>query len=91
MHNLRLTRLLLLGIFSIILVLMVQSISAYRAASNTFVEVQALTNDHLPHYVKTQHIFNEVNTIARALRNMQIIGVATVSYTHLTLPTICSV
>ncbi|WP_052190485.1 methyl-accepting chemotaxis protein [Chitinibacter sp. ZOR0017] len=77
MHNLRLTRLLLLGILSIIVVLLVQSISAYRAASNTFYAVDELTSDHLPHYVKTQHIFNEVNTIARALRNMQIIGVAT--------------
>ncbi len=68
------SRRLLAGIAAIVFILLLVSTLAYNASSNTKIQVYELTDNHLPQLVKGQLIFNEVNIIARALRNMQIIG-----------------
>ena len=77
MNNLTFNRRLTLGFAAIVIMLVVVAIVALISTQNTKNEMRSLTDDHLPHLVKSQHILNEVNTIARALRNMQIIGLAT--------------
>jgi methyl-accepting chemotaxis protein len=74
MHNLSLRRLLQFGIGAILSALIILAVVAYASALRTDREIDGLTQDHLPHLLKTQEIYNEANTIARALRNMQIIG-----------------
>lgn len=68
------SRRLLAGIAAIVSILLIVSTLAYNASLNTKHQVYELTDNHLPQLVKGQSIFNEVNIIARALRNMQIIG-----------------
>jgi methyl-accepting chemotaxis protein len=77
------SRRLLAGIAAIVCILLIVSTLAYNASSNTKIQVYELTDNHLPQLVKGQLIFNEVNTIARALRNMQIIGRQTSADTEL--------
>jgi len=77
MNNLSFNRRLVLGVAAIVIMLIVVSLVAFSAGSRTKSEMAGLTNDHLPHLIKSQRIYVEVNTIARALRNMQIIGTAT--------------
>ncbi|MGL6042115.1 MAG: methyl-accepting chemotaxis protein, partial [Deefgea sp.] len=77
MNNLSFNRRLSLGIAVLVAMLVIISIVAFSASIRTKSAMASLTEDHLPHLVKGQELFNEVNTIGRALRNMQIIGVAT--------------
>jgi methyl-accepting chemotaxis protein len=74
MGPLSFSRRLFAGIATIVLILLIVSALAYNASYNTKIQVYELTDNHLPQLVKGQLIFNEVNTIARAIRNMQIIG-----------------
>ncbi len=77
MQKMSFSRRLFLGIATIVAVLLVLAVVSYSASSRSINQMVGLTEDHLPHLVKGQLVFNEVNTIARALRNMQIIGLAT--------------
>lgn len=77
MNNLTFSRRLLLGIATIVAILVILAVVAFSASGRTKTEMNGLTDDHLPHLIKGQQIFNEANTIARSLRNMQIIGFAT--------------
>ncbi|WP_157313978.1 methyl-accepting chemotaxis protein [Chitinibacter sp. GC72] len=77
MENMTLNRRLSLGIGTLVLVIVILAVVSYRAATTTAADMKDLTDDHLPHLVKTQEIINDVNTIARSLRNMQILGNAT--------------
>ncbi|WP_373974851.1 methyl-accepting chemotaxis protein [Chitinibacter sp. SCUT-21] len=72
-----LNRRLSLGIGVLVLVIIILAAVSYRAATATSADMKDLTEDHLPHLVKTQEIINDANTIARSLRNMQILGNST--------------
>lgn len=65
------------GIATIVSILLLISALAYNTSSNTKTQMTVLTETHLPQLVKGQLMFNEINTIARALRNMQVIGFST--------------
>jgi len=68
---------LFIGIATIVSILLLVSALSYNTSSKTKLQMKALTDRHLPQLVKGQLMFNEINTIARALRNMQVIGNST--------------
>lgn len=77
MNKLSFSRRLVLGVAAIVVMLIIVSLVAFTASNRTKKEMTDLTGSYLPHLIKSQNIYVEVNTIARAIRNMQIIGVAT--------------
>ncbi|XZG70680.1 methyl-accepting chemotaxis protein [Chitinibacteraceae bacterium HSL-7] len=65
----------LIGAVSLLVILLVVAVAiSLGSARKTQEEVHKLTDDHLPHLLFGQHVFDEINTIGRALRNMEIIG-----------------
>jgi methyl-accepting chemotaxis protein len=68
---------LFVGFATILSILLLVSALAYNTSAKTKEQMKALTENHLPQLVQGQLIFNEINTIARALRNMQVIGLTT--------------
>ncbi len=70
-------KLRLVGGFSLLLLVIIAiSAVAFNAATGVQRQSEDLTTDHIPHGHKVQEIFNELNTVARAVRNAIIIGSA---------------
>lgn len=74
MSHLTFSRRLSLGVTLIVTTLVILAIVTYTAAHRTKIDMLNLTDEHLPSLIKGQQVINEANTIARSLRNMQIIG-----------------
>ncbi|QZA78095.1 Tar ligand binding domain-containing protein [Deefgea tanakiae] len=77
MNNLTFSRRLSFGIAAIVAMLVILAAVAYSASSRTKADMEHLSGETLPLVIDGQLLINEANTIARSLRNMQIIGFAT--------------
>ncbi|WP_374758505.1 methyl-accepting chemotaxis protein [uncultured Deefgea sp.] len=77
MNNMTLRKCMVLGLSVIVLVFIALACVTYSASVKTIVKTDELKNQYLPHLIHGQELMNEVNGVARHLRNMQIIGTAT--------------
>ena len=60
---------------------------------NQFIKSLNLPNEYVPIDISKKYLFNNASVVARRFSNLKVTAICadSVSYTHLTLPTICSV